>query len=119
MTPQEHTTLLRAFEVDRLLKLLTLEAKKQHDGHYTIFSCTTGYKVAFGTPDLDGGTGRAQLGHIPACATLKEALIAALVAAQTFADYGRGVAPRMFQAFPQGGMALATQQAAFVGARPD
>jgi hypothetical protein len=88
MTPQEHTALLRAFEVDRLLKLLALEAKKHHDGHYAIFSFTTGYKVAFGTPAIAVGSGREQLGRVPACVTLKEALIAALVASKTFAEYG-------------------------------
>jgi hypothetical protein len=94
MTPEEHTRLLRAFEVDRLLKLLALEAKKQHDGHYAIFSCTTGFQVAFGTPDVDGGQGRDQLRQLPAWKTLKEALIAALVSGHTFADYGEGHATR-------------------------
>jgi hypothetical protein len=94
MTPEDHATLLRAFEVDRLLKLLTLEAKKHHDGHYAIFACTTGYQVAFGTPTLDSEKGRRQLAALPRFLTLKEALIAALVAAKTFADYGEKGAQR-------------------------
>jgi hypothetical protein len=93
LTTEEHTKLLRSFEVDRLLKLLTLEAKRLHDGHYTILAFTTGYKVAFGTPSLypfSDGMAYAQLQQMPAFPTLKEALIAALVAGKDFADYFDG-----------------------------
>ena len=88
LTPAEHTKLLRAFEVDRLIKLVTLEAKRLHDGHFTIFAFTTHYKVAFGTPDFDMDTlAHAQLQKMPGFTTLKEALIAALVAGKEFDDY--------------------------------
>jgi len=90
LTKEEHATLLRSFEVDRLLKLVTLEAKRLHDGHFTVFALTTQYKVAFGAPDLDGGTGRPQLAAIPGAPTLKEALIAALVEGKDFDDYFAG-----------------------------
>jgi hypothetical protein len=36
LTKEEHATLLRSFEVDRLLKLVTLEAKRRHDGHFGV-----------------------------------------------------------------------------------
>ena len=87
LTPEDHAKLLRSFEVDRLLKLVTLEAKRLHDGHYAILSFTTGYKVAFGTPQIypgNGGTAYYQLQHIPGFPTLKEALIAALVGRERF-----------------------------------
>ena len=93
LSPEEHTKLLRSFEVDRLLKLVTLEAKRLHDGHYTIFSFTTGFKVAFGTPNIYPtctGEAYAQLHHMPGFPTLKEALIAALVAGKDFDDYFDG-----------------------------
>ena len=90
LTKEEHATLLRSFEVDRLLKLVTLEAKRLHDGHFTIFALTTHYKVAFGTPDLDSGKGRPQLAEMLGFSTLKEALIAALVQGKDFADYFAG-----------------------------
>ena len=38
LTKEEHVTLLRSLEVDRLLKLVILEAKRLHDGHFTIFA---------------------------------------------------------------------------------
>ena len=93
LTPEEHTKLLRSFEVDRLLKLVTVEAKRLHDGHFAVFSFTTGYKVAFGTPQLypgNGGTAYFQLHALPGFPTLKEALIAALVTGKDFFDYFDG-----------------------------
>jgi hypothetical protein len=93
LTSEEHTKLLRSFEVDRLLKLVTLEAKRLHDGHYTIFAFTTGYKVAFGTPQISpfhDADAWYQLKAMPSFPTLKEALIAALVAGKDFDDYFDG-----------------------------
>ena len=90
LTKEEHATLLRSFEVDRLLKLVTLEAKRLHDGHFTVCAFTTEYKVAFGTPDLESGKGRPQLAEMPGAPTLKEALIAALVEGKDFDEYFAG-----------------------------
>jgi hypothetical protein len=90
LTKEEHATLLRSFEVDRLLKLVTLKAKRLHDGHFTVFAFTTHYKVAFGTPDLGGGKRRPPLAAMPGASTLKEALIAALVEGKDFDDYFAG-----------------------------
>jgi hypothetical protein len=90
LTREEHATLLRSLDVDQLLKLVTLEAKRLHDGHFAIFALTTHYKVAFGTPHLSPGSAGgayAQLTEMPGCPTLKEALIAALVAGQDVEDY--------------------------------
>jgi hypothetical protein len=44
LTKEEHATLLRSFAVDRLLQLVTLEAKRRHDGHVTIVALTTHYQ---------------------------------------------------------------------------
>jgi len=41
LTKEEHAVLLRSFAVDRLLQLVTLEAKHLHDGHVTIVALTT------------------------------------------------------------------------------
>lgn len=79
LTKEGHAMLLRSLEVDRLLQLVTLEAKRLHDGHFTIFALTTHYRVAFGTPDLESGKGCPQLAEPPGSPTLKEALITALV----------------------------------------
>ena len=89
LTPEEHTKLLRRFEVDRLLKMVTIEAKRLHDGHFTILAFTTNYKVAFGTPEPEqlewvGGP----IWSMPGFGTLKEALIHALVSGKDFDDYG-------------------------------
>jgi hypothetical protein len=55
LTTEEHATLLRSLAVDRLLQLVTLEAKHRHDGHVTIIAFSTHYQVAFGPPTLSPG----------------------------------------------------------------
>src|SRR5262249_42415709 len=50
LTKEEHAALLHSLAVDRLLQLVTLEAKRLHDGHVTIVALTTHYQVAFGPP---------------------------------------------------------------------
>lgn len=75
---------LKAFEVDRLLKLLTIAAKKDHAGRFTILSLSTGYVVAFGTPDMESAFGWTQIAHLQSCPTLKEAIVRALVSNQSF-----------------------------------
>ena len=82
LTTEEHAALLRSFAVDRLLQLVTLEAKRRHDGHVTIVALTTHYQVVFGPPTLSpgsaGGTD-APRAERPGSPTLKEALMTALV----------------------------------------
>ena len=56
------------------MKAVETLADLYHDGHYTIFKFTTHYKAMWGTPNLDTGEGRDQVLHLPACATLDEAL---------------------------------------------
>ena len=60
LTQEEHAALLRSFAVDRLLQLVTLEAKRLHDGHVTIFALTTHYQVAFGLPTSRACDGKAR-----------------------------------------------------------
>ena len=82
LTTEEHAALLRSLAVDRLLQLVTLEAKRRHDGHVTIVALTTQYQVAFGPPTLSpGSAGGVSAPHAerPGSPTLKEALITALV----------------------------------------
>jgi hypothetical protein len=82
LTKEEHTALLRSFAVDRLLQLVTLEAKRLHDGHVTIVALTTHYQVAFGPPNLSPGSAggaSAPRAERPGSLTLKEALITAMV----------------------------------------
>jgi hypothetical protein len=82
LTTEEHAALLRSLAVDRLLQLVTLEAKRRHDGHVTIVALTTQYQVAFGPPTLSPGSAggaSAPRAARPGSPTLKEALITALV----------------------------------------
>ena len=82
LTKEEHAALLRSFAVDRLLQLVTLEAKRLHDGHVTIVALTTHYQVAFGPPTLSPGSAggaSAQRAERPGSPTLEEALITAMV----------------------------------------
>jgi hypothetical protein len=94
LTQEDHRRHLRRFEVDRLLKLLELEAQRSYDGHYTIFRFNSGFKVAFGTPDINTPgcrqQGYAQLCEMTHAPTLKDAIIEAMVTGKTFADYFDG-----------------------------
>lgn len=91
LTKEEHAALLRRFAVDRLLQLVTLEAKRRHDGHVTIVALTTHYQVAFGPPTLSPGSGAsAPRAERPGSPTLKEALIAAMVEGKGGDDAGTG-----------------------------
>jgi hypothetical protein len=93
LTKEEHAALLRSFEVDRLLKLVTLEAKRLHNGHVTIVALTTHYQVAFGPPTLSPGSAGgayAQCAARPGSPTLKEALMTAMVEGTDGDDSGTG-----------------------------
>lgn len=57
-----------------LLNQAIFTARNQHDGHLTIMRFSTGWKVCFGTPDLDTGNGREQLLMLPKFDTLEAAL---------------------------------------------
>jgi hypothetical protein len=93
LTKEEHATLLHSLAVDRLLQLVTLEAKRRHDGHVTIVALTTQYQVAFGPPTLSpgsaGGTSAPRADR-PGAPTLKEALMTALVEGTDGDDTGTG-----------------------------
>jgi hypothetical protein len=94
LTKEEHAALLRSFAVDRLLQLLTLEAKRLHDGHVTIFALTTHYQVAFGPLNLSPGSAggaSAPRAERPGSPTLKEALITAMVEGKDGDDACPGV----------------------------
>jgi hypothetical protein len=93
LTKEEHAALLRSFAVDRLLKLVTLEAKRLHDGHVTIVALTTHSQVAFGSPTLSPGSAGgayAPRAEMPGSPTLKEALITAMVEGKDGDDSGTG-----------------------------
>ena len=93
LTKEEHAALLRSFAVDRLLQLVTLEAKRRHDGHVTICALTTHYQVAFGPPTLSPGSAggaSAPRAERPGAPTLKEALITAMVEGKDGDDSGTG-----------------------------
>ena len=93
LTKEEHAALLRSLAVDRLLQLVTIEAKRRHDGHVTIVALTTHYQVAFGPPTLSpgsaGGTDAPRAERLGA-PTLKEALMTALVEGTDGDDAGTG-----------------------------
>jgi hypothetical protein len=93
LTNEEHAALLRSLAVDRLLQLVTLEAKRRHDGHVTIVALTTHYQVAFGPPTLSpssAGGASAPRAESPGSPTLQEALIAAMVEGKDGDDAGTG-----------------------------
>ncbi len=71
--------LLESMGTEALLNLLKIFANEYQDGHYTIMSFTTGYKIMFGTPDLDSGKGRDRVNQLPIYQTMKEALVWAIL----------------------------------------
>jgi hypothetical protein len=54
-------------------------ANEKFGGHLTILKFTSHWKVAFGTPNLDGTGGRSDVAKLTGSSSLKEALISALV----------------------------------------
>ena len=81
-------SMYKKLEVDRLIKLMEIESRKaltvnhtQGDDHFTILKFTNGYKVTFGTPDLDTGQGRAQVHNLESFSSLKSALVHCLAMA--------------------------------------
>ncbi len=57
-----------------LLKKAVEVADRDHDGHITFLKFTTGWKVSFGTPDLDTGYGRKEIRDLKAFDSFQEAL---------------------------------------------
>jgi len=58
-----------------LFPILNKLADKKHDGHWTIFKFTTGYKCMLETPDFGSGKGREEIKRISSKPTLTEAII--------------------------------------------
>lgn len=73
---EEHRKQLNGFQVDRLIKLLSIEALKKHDGHLKF---TTNYKVMLGTIGCDT---YGELGKLRGFKTLKEAIVDVLVTSE-------------------------------------
>jgi len=62
--------------LEDLFDLLEGLVGKREDGHLTVMRFSTGWKAMAGTPDLDTGKGRKQVGGLEMHKTLKDALIA-------------------------------------------
>jgi hypothetical protein len=77
---------LEAMGLPALWGMMEAIAYKEHDRHYTIMAFTTGYKVAFGTPNLDNGKGRRQVIGCPISETLNDAIIRAIIAEDTWEE---------------------------------
>lgn len=71
-------------KIETFLREILREAQKHHDGHFTLLAFTTGFKCAFGTPDLDSGKGREQVDNLPKYGQLSEALGMLLLVPQSF-----------------------------------
>ena len=65
---------MERLELNTLFDILEEMAKKEADGHITIMKFTTGWKVAFSTPDLFSGNGNEQISKLKNYDTLKEAI---------------------------------------------
>lgn len=61
-------------ELIKLLQWAETVAEDDYDGHLTIMRFTTGWKSAFGTPNLDGAGGRETVDKIQKFKTLPESL---------------------------------------------
>jgi hypothetical protein len=81
----------------QLLDAVCEIARENHDGHYTIMSFTTGYRIGFGTPDLDVGFGKNQFGEesegrkyirsVPHIKTMFDSLIYAIMYEPVFGEF--------------------------------
>lgn len=61
-------------DLNTLFDILEEMTKKEADGHITIMKFTTGWKVAFSTPDLISGNGYEQIHKLKQYDTLEEAI---------------------------------------------
>jgi hypothetical protein len=61
-------------DLNTLFDILEEIAKKESDGHITVMRFTTGWKVAFSTPDLHSGHGYEQMSKLKQYDTLEEAI---------------------------------------------
>jgi hypothetical protein len=68
---------LSQWTTGELLAQADLIARLRYDGHLSMLRFTMGWKVMFGTPDLDG-EGRDEVDELPSYASLHEALVAVL-----------------------------------------
>lgn len=72
--------MLGELDIPELLTTLRNMAKRYTDGHYTILAFTSGFKVVFGTIDLDDNEVRNNFFHrVKSRDTLKDAVIDALI----------------------------------------
>lgn len=60
--------------VQELISVAEAIAKDRFDGHLTLMKFTTGWKAAWGTPDLDSGDGRSQVARLKPYPSLEDAL---------------------------------------------
>jgi hypothetical protein len=58
-----------------LITLAEMKADRNTDGHLTIMRFSTEWKVMLGTPNLDTGEGRKQVGAIKGYESLENALL--------------------------------------------
>lgn len=63
--------LLELMDTESLLNILRVEAMRYGYGHYTIMAFPTGYKIKFGTPEIDLD----KVSELISFQTLKEALV--------------------------------------------
>jgi hypothetical protein len=68
---------LSQWTAGELLAQADLIARLRYDGHLSMLRFTTGWKVTFGTPDLDG-EGQDEVDELLAYPSLHEALVAVL-----------------------------------------
>lgn len=61
-------------DVGALVKEVEEMAKNEADGHVSMLKFTTGWKVFFGTPNLDVGEEREKIGKLQSFESLEEAL---------------------------------------------
>ncbi len=79
---QNRAEILKGLSVPTLFKIAQLEADRGHAGEFTILSSGGEFKAVFG----NGAPSRAE--SVPACDSLKSALVALLVDGPTFAEGG-------------------------------
>ncbi len=64
--------------IEELLNLVETLAKESNDGHLTMMRFTSGWKIFLGTPDLDSGDGREQIGKQVSYKEIRDGMISLL-----------------------------------------
>ncbi len=71
-------------DIATLLRIINLEAARNHDGHFTLMAFTTHFRSAYGTPGTTSEEGRRRIERVPYFTSLTESLVNMIIKKPVF-----------------------------------